>query len=84
MCVCVWESESVNHSVMSDSLLSHELQPTRLLCPEISRQDYQSGLPCPPPGDLSGSGTEPKSPVLQADSLPLSHQGSPDINFRLI
>ena len=42
---------------------------------EISRQDYQSGLP----GDLSGSGTEPKSPVLQADFLSISHQGSPNI-----
>ena len=35
-------------------------------------------LPCPPPGDLSHPGIERKSPAapaLQADSLPLSHQG---------
>ena len=39
-----------------------------------------SGLPCPPPGDLPDPGIEPASPAapaLQADSLPLSHQGSP-------
>ena len=36
------------------------------------RQDYWSGLPCPPPGDLPNPGTEPMSPVspaLQEDSL---------------
>ena len=46
----------------------------------FSRQEYWSGLPCPSPGDFSGPGTEPVSPAapaLQADSLPLSHQGSP-------
>ena len=46
----------------------------------FSRQGYWSGLPCPPPGDLPDPGIEPVSPVApasQADSLPLSHQGSP-------
>ena len=46
----------------------------------FSRQEYQSGLPCPPPGDLSDSGIEPMSPVasaLQVDSLPLSHNRKP-------
>ena len=47
----------------------------------FSRQEYWSGLPCPPPGDLSDPGIEPTaSPVSstsQADSLPLSHLGSP-------
>ncbi|ELR54344.1 hypothetical protein M91_17033, partial [Bos mutus] len=27
----------------------------------FSRQGYWSGLPCPPPGDLSNSGIEPVS-----------------------
>ena len=44
---------------------------------EFSRQDYWSELPCPPPGDLPNTGIEPRSPALQAGSLPLSHQGSP-------
>ena len=30
----------------------------------LSRQEYWSGLPCPPPGDLPGPGTEPTSPAL--------------------
>ena len=45
----------------------------------FSRQEYWSGLPWPPPRDLPDPGIEHKSPVspaLQADSLPLSHQGS--------
>ena len=42
----------------------------------ISQQEYWIGLPCPPPGDPPDPGIEPVSPELQADSLPLSHQGS--------
>ena len=40
------------------------------------REEYWSGLPFPSPGDLPNPGIKPKSPVLQADSLPLSHLGS--------
>ena len=36
-----------------------------------------TGLSFPTPGDLSQPGIKPGSPVLQADSYPLSHQGSP-------
>ena len=36
----------------------------------FSRQEYWSGLPCPPPGDLPNLGTEPRPPALLADSLP--------------
>ena len=53
----------------------------------FSRQEYWSGLPCPPPGDLPDSGMEPLSPVtpaLQVDSLPLSHLGSPTWSYRNI
>ena len=35
----------------------------------FSRQEYWSGLPCPPPGDLPNPGIEPGSPALQGDSL---------------
>ena len=35
----------------------------------FSRQEYWSGLPFPSPGDLPDSGTEPRSPALQANSL---------------
>ena len=37
---------------------------------EFSRQEYWSGLPFPSPGDLPDPGIKPRSPVLQADSLP--------------
>ena len=43
----------------------------------ISRQKCWSGLPVPSPRDLPDPGIEPMSPALQADSLLLSHQGSP-------
>ena len=46
----------------------------------FSRQDYGSGLSCPPPGDLPNPGTEPRSPTLRGEVLyHLSHQGSPGI-----
>ena len=52
-------------------LCLHGLQPTRLLCPwGFSRQEYRSGLPCPPPEDLPDPGIEPRSPASQVDSLP--------------
>ena len=41
----------------------------------FSRQEYWSGLPFPSPEDLSHPGIEPRSPALQADSLPFELQG---------
>ena len=41
------------------------------------RQEYWYGLPFPPPGDLPDPGIELVSLASQADSLMLSHQGSP-------
>ena len=65
-------------SVMYNSLQPHGLQLARLLCPwGFSRQEYQSGLPRSPLEDLPDPGTKQGSPALQADSLPLSHRGSP-------
>ena len=52
------------------------LKPTRLLCPwGFSRQEYWSGLPCPSPSNLPNPGIEPRSPALQADSLPSKPPG---------
>ena len=42
---------------------------------EFSRQDYWSGLPFPFLGDLPDAGIEPRSPALQADSLPSNQPG---------
>ena len=41
----------------------------------FSRQEYWSGLPFPYPGDLPDPGIEPRSPTLQADSLPSEPPG---------
>ena len=44
----------------------------------FSRQEYWSGLPCPPPGDLPDPGIEPASPAasaLPADSVPVEPVG---------
>ena len=63
---------------MSDSLWPHGLLSARLLCPwGFSRQEYWSGLPCPPPGNIPNTGIEPRSPTLQVDSLPAELLGKP-------
>ena len=46
----------------------------------FAQQEYRTGLPFPPPGDLLEPGIELVSPVLQVDSIPLSHQGRPENN----
>ena len=43
----------------------------------FSRQEYWSGLPCPPPGDLPNPGIEPRSPALWAASFPAEPPGKP-------
>ena len=42
----------------------------------FSRQEYWSGLPCPPPGDLSIPRIKPRSPALWTDPLPAEPPGS--------
>ena len=44
----------------------------------FSRQEYWSGLPCPPPGDLPSQRIEPMSPALQADSFLSEPAGKPE------
>ena len=47
-------------SVVSDSLRPYgPVTHKASLSMEFSRQEYWSGLPCPPPGDLPNSGIEP-------------------------
>ena len=58
----------LSHSVVFDSLRPHG--PARLLCLwGFSRQEYWSGLSCPPPGNLPNPGIELRSPTLEVDSL---------------
>ena len=44
---------------------------------EFARQEYWGGLPFPSPGDLPNLDIKPRSPVLQADSLPSEPPGKP-------
>ena len=66
-------------SVMSLTLCNPlDCRPSRILCPwGLSRQEYWSGLPCPPPGILPNPGIKPRSLALQADSLPTEPPGKP-------
>ena len=84
-----WNSERVlkflllllflfSRSVMSDSFVT----PWTVACQAplsmgFSSREYWSVLPCPPPGDLPNLGIEPRSPILQADSLPSHPPGRP-------
>ena len=64
-------SAVLSHSVVSD-LLGTPWTVARqalLLSMGFSRQEYWSGLPCPPPGDLPNPGIEPSSATLQSDFL---------------
>ena len=62
--LCVY----VTCSVMSDSLSRHGLQPTRLLFRTDSPGKNTNTFPSP--WNLPDPGIEPRSPALQADSLP--------------
>ena len=51
----------------------------------FSTQDYGSGLPCPPPGDLPNPGTKPESLMslqCQVGSLPLAPSVNPHLGIR--
>ena len=48
---------------------------------EFSSQEYWSGLPCPPPGDLPDPGIKPRSPTLQAGSFPSEPPGKPSYSL---
>ena len=72
-------------AVFSCSVVSDSLWPARLLCPwGFSRQEYWSGLPCPPPGDLPSPEIKPRSTSLRADSLPSEPPGKPIQSPKLI
>ena len=60
LCVCC-------HSVESDSFVTPWIVACRApLSMGFPWQEYESGLPLPPPGDLHNPGIEPTSPVSPA------------------
>ena len=75
----------LSFKVVSNSLQPHGLQPTRLFSPwGFFRQEYWSGLPSPPPGDLPNPGIEPTSLIIsciwQVEPLPLAPSGKPKLH----
>ena len=81
------ESSSPTSDLLPACLLSHFSRVQLFVTPWIvalqaplsvgfSWQEYWSGLPFPPPGDIPDPGIEPVSPAVQVDSLLLSHLSS--------
>ena len=46
---------------------------------EFSRQEYWRGVPFPSPGEIPNPGINPRSPALQADSLPSEPPEKPKV-----
>ena len=73
MCICMKVCVRVN-CVLSRSVVSNSFMTPWTVARQaplsmgFSRQEYWSGLPFPPPGDLPDPGIELPSPALQADS----------------
>ena len=60
----------LSHSIVStSSVIPWTVARGAPLSMGFSRQEYWTGLPFPPPGDLPDPGIEPGSPSLQADAL---------------
>ena len=78
LCVCALSCFSCIWPFVTPWTIAHQA-PLSL---GFTRQEYWSGLSCPPPGDLPDPGMEPTSPALQVDSLSLSHQGIPILDSR--
>ena len=73
MCVC---SLAQLCSTLCDPM---DYSPADFSVLGISQTRILDGLPLPSPGDLSNPEIKPLSSALQADSLLLSHQGSPKL-----
>ena len=73
------EKDMETHSGTLAGKIPWTEEPDRLQSMGFSRQEYWSGLPFPSPGDLPDPGIEPRSPALQADSLPSDPPGKPNV-----
>ena len=71
----------VTHSVVSDSLLSHGLQPTRLFCSSILRTRILEWVALPFSMGSFLHRIEPGSPVLQTNSLSSEPPGKPPMSL---
>ena len=76
VCVCMWSHFCHVQLFVALWIVAHQAP----LSMGFSRQEYWSGLPCPPPGDLSDPGAELRLLSLQhwqVDSLQLAPAGKP-------
>ena len=71
---CKWKWKSL-------SCVRLFMTPWTVQSMEFFRPEYWSGEPFPSPGHLPNPGTEPRSPALQADSLPAEPQGKPNCKW---
>ena len=70
-----------------DSLEEGVVTHSSILAPlsmGFPRQEYWSGLPFPSPGNFPNPGIEPRSPALQADSLPFEPPGKPTFPLNIL
>ena len=70
-------SESVSHSVVSNSVTPWTVACQVPLPMEFSRQEYWHGLPFPSPGDFPIPGIKPGSLALKADLILSEPPGKP-------
>ena len=73
------KSESVSHSVVSNSVIPWTVALQAPLSMEFSRQEYWSELPFPSPGDLSDPEIEPESPALAGRFFTTEPPGKPQL-----
>ena len=80
VCVCVCVCVCVSHSIMSDSLRPHELQPTRLFCPWNS-PGKNTGMGCHSllQGIFPTQGLNQGLLHCRRILCHLSHQGNPNL-----
>ena len=73
-------SVQFSHSVVSNPVTPWTVASQVPLSMEFSRQEYWSGLPCPPPGDLPSPGLKPgppASPALAGECCTAEPPGKP-------
>ena len=83
-----WMGESFHKTYMYQTITLYTLEsgtescltlcdPMDYTVHGILQAEYWSEYPFPSPGDLPNPGIKPRSPTLQADSLPAEPQGKP-------
>ena len=74
---CIKSVCLLSHAVMSDSAIPWTVARQAPLAMGFSRQEYWSGLPFPPPGDLPDPGIEPACPAVSGRFFTTETPGKP-------